>query len=70
MDLKNNQITMKELSRNKAAFELIKKRFPRVISEKLIEAAGSLTLAQVLELAGVYVPPAVLNETVRDLKRL
>ncbi len=70
MELENNQITMKELSQNKAAFALIKKRFPRVISEKLIEAAGSLTLAQVLDLAGVYVPPAVLNETVRDLKRL
>ncbi len=61
---------MGELLANPAAVEVIRRRFPKAASGQLMAAARTLTLEQVMELAKVYLPPAVLNETLRELQRI
>ena len=70
MNLKNNQITMKEVLANPAAKALLQKRFPHVMNHPLASAAGTLTLAQVLEFAKIYVPLNTVNDLLRDLQKL
>lgn len=70
MNLKNNQITMKEVLANPAAKTMLNKRFPHVMNHPLASAAGTLTLAQVIEFAKVYVPQSTINDLVRDLQKL
>ena len=70
MDLKNNQITVQELLRNPKAKSLFQSRFGQWMKHPLFGAAQSLTLAQLMELAKVYLPKQVIQSTLEDLKRL
>jgi len=70
LDLRKNQITIKELMANPAAKALLTKRFPMAMSHPLASSAQSLTLAQVIELARVYVPQGTINEILRELQKL
>lgn len=70
MNLRQNQITVKELlsdPRSRAVFE---KRFGKWMKHPLIGAAHSLTLAQLMDLAKVYLPQSVIRETLEELQRL
>jgi len=55
---------------NPAAKALLTKRFPMAMSHPLASSAQSLTLAQVIELARVYVPQGTINEILRELQKL
>jgi len=70
LNLKNNQITMKELLANPAAKALLQKKFPSVMNHPLAAAAGTITLAQAIELARVYAPRVMINEILRELENL
>lgn len=70
LNLKNNQITIKELMTNPAAKSLLQKRFPLAMSHPLVAPAQTLTLAQVIEFARVYVPQNTINEVLRELQKL
>lgn len=70
MDLRQNQITVRELladPRSRAVFE---KRFGKWMKHPLVGAAHSLSLAQLIDLAKLYIPQPVIRDTLEELKRL
>lgn len=70
MDLRNNQITVRELLDNPRSRAVFQKRFGKWLKHPLVGAAHSLTLAQLMDLAKVYIPQGVIQETLEELKRL
>ena len=70
MNLKNNQITVRELLADPRAKAVFQRRFGTWMKHPLVGAAQSLTLAQLLELAAVYLPQTVLKDTLEELRRL
>ena len=70
MDLKNNRITVGELLDNPASKAVFQKRFAKVMNHPLIPAARSLTLEQLLNLAQVYIPKPMIQDTLRELQKL
>lgn len=70
MDLKNNQITVRELMRDPRSAALFQKRFGEWMKHPLFGAAQSLSLAQLVELARVYLPQRVIQSTLDDLRKL
>ena len=70
MDLKNNRITVGELlddARSRAVFQC---RFGKWMKHPMLAAGRSLTLAQLMELAKVYLPQKVIQDTWNELKNL
>ncbi|MPM64924.1 hypothetical protein SDC9_111815 [bioreactor metagenome] len=70
MNLRNNQITVKEILENPEARALLHKRFPKLLTHPMAGPAQSLTLAQALEFAKVLAPQSVINELLRELQKL
>lgn len=70
MDLRNNQITVAELLDNPKSRAVFEKRFAKVMSHPLLSAARTLTLGQLVDLAQVYLPKGVIQETLQELKVL
>ena len=70
MDLKNNQITVQELLANPKSKAVFQRRFGKWMNHPLVTAARNLTLAQLLDLAKVYLPQNVIRETLEELRRL
>ena len=70
MDLRGKQISVGELlddPRSKAVFQ---RRFGKFMKHPMVGAARSLTLAQLQEMAAVYVPQKTIQETLRELEQL
>lgn len=70
MNLRNNQITVRELladPRSKAVFQ---RRFGKWLRHPLVGAAHSLTLTQLMDLAKVYIPQKTIQETLEELEGL
>ena len=70
MDLKNNRITVGELlddARSRAVFQ---RRFGKWMKHPMLAAGRSLTLAQLMELAKVYLPQKVIQDTWNELENL
>lgn len=70
MDLKNNTITVGELLDHPGARSVLTRRFPMVMKKPLTGAARTVTLEQLLAFVSPYVPAAMLNDTLRELKKL
>jgi len=70
LDLKNNQITVQELLANPKSNAVFQRRFGKWMNHPLVTAARNLTLAQLLDLAKVYLPQNVIRETLEELRRL
>jgi len=70
LDLKNNQITVQELLANPKSKAVFQRRFGKWMNHPLVTAARNLTLAQLLDLAKVYLPQNVIRETLEELRRL
>lgn len=70
MDLKNQQILVGELLDNPSARAVFQKRFGKVMNHPLMSTARTLTLAQLVSFAQVYVPRPVIQETLRELEQL
>lgn len=70
MDLKNNQIMVGALLDNPASRAVLQKRFAKVMNHPLVSAARTLTLEQLMNLAQVYIPKSILQDTLRELQKL
>ena len=70
MDLRNNKITVAELLDNDRSRAVFQRRFGKWMKHPMVNAARSLTLAQLMEMAKVYIPQKTINDTWRELKQL
>ena len=70
MDLKRNQITLAQLMAAPKAKAVLQRRFGPYLKHPMAKAAGSLTLAQLMEMGAVYLPQKTIQETVRELSAL
>lgn len=70
MDLKNNQITVKELLTNEKARRLIKRELPMALNSQYIMLVRNTTLAQIIEFSKGRFPKAKINRLLEELKKL
>lgn len=70
MDLRNQTITVGELLDNPRSRAVFQRRFGKFMHHPMVSAARSLTLRQLAEMAGVYLPQKVIQETIRELQQL
>lgn len=70
MDLKNNQIKVAQLLDDERSRAVFQRRFGKWMKHPMVNAARSLTLAQLAEMAAVYLPQKTINETMEELRRL
>ena len=48
MDLRNNQITLRELLAHPGARKVLERRFPHVVGRPIVAASGSMTLERAM----------------------
>lgn len=70
MDLRNNKITVGELLDDERSRAVFQRRFGKWMKHPMVAAGRSLTLGQLMELAKVYLPQKVIQETWNELHRL
>ncbi len=70
MDLKNNKITVGELLDHPGAKKVLAKRFPMVMKKPLTGAARTVTLEQLVAFVSPYLPGLIINDTLKELKKL
>lgn len=70
MNLNNEQISVRELMSDPRAKAVFQRRFGKWMKHPLFAAAQGLSLAQLEELAAVYLPQKVIQETLNELKQL
>ena len=70
MDLRKNQITLGELWDNPRSRAVFQKRLPVIAKHPVQGAARSVTLQQLVDFMGTWVPAAMVNGVVQDLKKL
>lgn len=70
MDLQKNQITLSQLLADPRAKAVLQRRFGPYLKHPMARAAGCLTLAQLTEMAGVYLPQKTIQDTLRELRAL
>ncbi len=70
MNLKNNTVTVGELLADPKARAVFQRRFGKWMKHPMVTAGRSLTLAQLVELAGVYLPKKIIEETLKELTEL
>lgn len=70
MDLRNNNITVGELLDNDRSRAVFQRRFGKWMKHPMVAAGRSLTLAQLMELAKVYVPRKTIEDTWKELRNL
>ena len=70
MDLKNNQITVGELLDHPGARNVLARRFPMVMKKPLTGAARTVTLEQLLAFVSPYLPGLIVNDTLKELRKL
>ena len=69
MNLKNNKITVGELLDDPRSRAVFQRRFGHMLRNPLVEAGRSLTLEQLIVLAGAKLPRKVIEETLEELKK-
>lgn len=70
LNLRNNQITVGELLDDERSAAVFRRRFGKWIRHPMAAAGRSLTLAQLMELAGVYLPQKTIHDTWKELQEL
>lgn len=70
MDLKNNKITVGELLDYPGARSILAKRFPMILKKPIGGAGRTVTLEQLLAFVSPYLPGIVINDTLKELKKL
>lgn len=70
MELRNDTITVGELLDDERSRKVFQRRFGRWMKHPMVAAGRSLTLAQLMELAAVYLPKKVIAETHKELSEL
>lgn len=70
MDLRNKTITVGELLDNPKSKAVFQRRFGKFMKHPMVNASRSLSLAQLQEMAAVYLPRKTIQETLRELEQL
>ncbi|WP_295633400.1 hypothetical protein [uncultured Intestinimonas sp.] len=70
LDLRDNQILVGELLDHPAAHAVFQRRFGKLLQHPMVPAARSLTLQQLIGFAQLYMPKAVIQDTLQELRRL
>ena len=70
MDLRNKTITVGELLDDPRSRAVFQRRFGKFMKHPMVGAARSLSLAQLQEMAAVYLPRKTIQETLRELEQL
>ena len=70
MDLKQNQITVGELLQDPRAKAVFQRRFGKWMKHPMVQAARSLTLSQLSEMAAVYLPKKTIHAPIQEVTRL
>ena len=70
MELRGNHITVAELLADPRSRAVFQRRFGRWMKHPMVRAAQSLTLAQLAEMAAVYLPQKTIEDTLKDLRAL
>lgn len=70
MNLKNNKVTVGELLDYAPAKAVFQRRFPMVMRHPMLGAARTVTLEQLISMAGNYIPQKKIQETLEELKKV
>ncbi len=70
MDLKHNQITMRELLKNKQAYSLLYQEFPMFITPAILQNIRPLTLQQIIQMVRPYISRPKLNMLLEQLENI
>ena len=70
MDLRNNQITLGELWDDPRSRAVFQKRLPMIAKHPMKGAAHTVTLQQLADFMSTWVPAAMVNGVIQDLKKL
>lgn len=70
MDLRNQTITVGELLDHPSSRAVFQRRFGHLMKHPMVTAGRSLTLRQLAELAGAFLPQKTIQETIQELQRL
>lgn len=70
MNLKNDRITVGELLDDPKARAVFQRRFGKWMKHPMVAASRTLTLSQLMEMAGVWLPKKTIRETWQELSRL
>ena len=70
MNLNNNQITVGELLDNPASRAVFQRRFGKWMKHPMVNASRTLTLEQLVQMAGVWLPLKTIRETMEELRKL
>ena len=69
MELRKNRITVGELLDDPRSRGVFQRRFGHLMRNPMVEAGRSLTLEQLIALAGAKLPRKVIEDTLEELKR-
>ena len=69
LNLRNNRITVGELLDDPRSRAVFRRRFGHMMRNPMVEAGRSLTLEQLVTLAGTKLPRKVIEETLEELKK-
>ena len=70
MDLKHNQITMRELLKNKQAYSLLYQEFPMFMTPAILQNIRPLTLQQIIQMFRPYISRPKLNMLLEQLENI
>ena len=70
LDLRNHQITVRELLSNPGARSLLQREFPMFINSPMLQMAQNMTLQSVLYIAKGNIPQSKLQQVLKQLECL
>ena len=70
MDLKHNQITMREVLKNKQAYSLLYQEFPMFMTPAILQNIRPLTLQQIIQMVRPYISRPKLNMLLEQLENI
>lgn len=70
MDLKNNQITIRELMAHPQARAVLAKHFPQVIHLPIVTKSAGMTLERAMKLGAAFVPARSIRAALEELKQI
>ena len=70
MDLKGKQLTVGELLDDPRSRGVFQRRFGKWMKHPMVNASRTLTLEQLVQMAGVWLPQKTIRETMEELRKL
>ena len=70
MDLRNGQITLRELLNNPKSYQILRRESPISLNHPLVRRAGNMTLNQLLGLGKGRIPQGKINRILDELRNI